>query len=72
MDYMDQFKDLLHLIWVFIVLLAPKLIRDWVLQVCHGKNHHRPQPLLVHILILVMFLLIENQQRSGRKKLILR
>jgi hypothetical protein len=43
MDYMDQFKDLLNLIWVFqvlptpwvfIILLAPELIQKWIFQVC--------------------------------------
>ncbi len=43
MDYMDQFKDLLNLIWVFqvlsapwvfLILLAPELVQKWILQVC--------------------------------------
>jgi hypothetical protein len=40
---MDQFKDLLNLVWVFqvlptpwvfLILLAPELIREWIFQVC--------------------------------------
>jgi hypothetical protein len=43
MDYMDQFKDLLNLISmfqilptprVFLILLAPELVQEWILQVC--------------------------------------